>query len=82
MLINKEFEIRGRELKTSKKGNEYIIANLEDTETGQPYSLYDPDATRYEYYKRGQEANFTLKLTYGYGQWNLQVADFKYVDEN
>lgn len=79
-LIN-NLEIRGRERKTSQKGNEYVIVRVED-ETGKPYELYDPSIDNFEFYKRGQEANFILDLNYLYGKWQVKVDSFTYTEED
>lgn len=68
-------EIRGKEKKTSSKGNEYLIVRVED-ETGKLNELYDPNLDNFEYYEKGKIADFYIKLELG-KYTNISVADFK-----
>ena len=68
-------EIRGKEKKTSSKGNEYLIVRVED-ETGKLNELYDPNLDNFEYYEKGKIADFYIKLELG-RYTNISVADFK-----
>lgn len=78
-VLAKELEIRGKEKKVSKKGTEYIIARVED-ETGKSYELYDSNVENFEFYKRGQNANFILDVTTYDRKWNVTVVSFEYVE--
>lgn len=70
-------EIRGKEQKQSAKGNDYIIARLED-DTGQLYEFYDPNIDNLEYYKKGQIVEVTADLSQYRGNWQVSISSIKY----
>lgn len=72
-------EVRGKETKTSKVGNEYIIVRAED-ETGKLIELCDKDMTRLDYYKKGVQGYFLLLLDLG-RYTNIEIKDFRIQDE-
>lgn len=58
-------EIRGVEIRQSKKtANEYLIVRVED-ETGRSYELLDRDLENKDCYKRGIECDLTMDLRMG-----------------
>ena len=58
-------EIRGVEIRQSKKtANEYLIVRVED-ETGRSYELLDRDLENKYCYKRGIECYLTMDLRMG-----------------
>lgn len=64
-LQAQNFEIRGYEIKESKKtGNKYIVVRVED-ETGERGNLIDRDVDNAPYYKRGTIADFVLNYQTG-----------------
>lgn len=64
-LYAKDVEIRGYEIKESKKtGNEYIMVRVED-ETGQRGELIDRTIDNAPYYTRGTIADFVLEYQTG-----------------
>lgn len=72
-----DLEIRGKEKKQSAKGNDYIIARLED-DTGQTYEFYDPNIDNFEYYKKGQIVEVTAHLSQYRGNWQVSISSIKY----
>lgn len=64
MKVKYEAEIRGKEKKVSKTGNEYIIVRTED-ERGVCNELCDRDLENYDSYKKGQTAIFYLHIESG-----------------
>lgn len=80
MIVKTELmEVRGKETKTSKVGNEYIIVRAED-ETGKLIELCDKDMTRLDYYKKGVQGRFSLLLDLG-RYTNIEIKDFRIQDE-
>lgn len=77
----KNLEIRGKEQKTSQKGNDYLIIRVED-DTGLSYELYEPDIEKLEFYKKGQVADFYLKLSTYRKNWQVKVDSFTYTEED
>ena len=75
-------EVRGHEVKESKKdGRKYVIVRFED-ETGKSYEIIDRDMENEGYYKRGTLGDFLAELTMGKtrdGQSyaRLEVASFQ-----
>lgn len=56
-----EIEIRGKEVKTSKQGKDYIIVRAED-DTGKITELCDHDMTRLNEYTKGRTCRLILDL--------------------
>ena len=56
-----EMEIRGKEIKTSKVGKEYIIVRAED-ETGKTHELCDHNMTRLDEYRKGRTCKLILDI--------------------
>lgn len=80
MIVKTELmEVRGKETKTSKVGNEYIIVRCED-ETGKLVELCDKDMERLDYYKKGVQGYFSLLLDLG-RYTNIEIKDFRIKDE-
>lgn len=71
-------EIRGKEKKTSKTGNEYIIVRAED-ERGISNELCDRNLDNFDFYQRGKQAIFYLHITTG-KYTNIAVDDVKILD--
>lgn len=59
-----EMEIRGKEQKTSKSGNEYIVVRAED-ETGLTYELCDKNVSNFDKYTKGKTCRLVLDITMG-----------------
>lgn len=57
-------EVRGVEEKTSQKGNNYLIINVDD-ERGKRSELLDYNLERKDYYKRGTYGDFLLHIEVG-----------------
>lgn len=62
--ITDEIEIRGKEVKTSKAGKDYIIVRAED-DTGKISELCDHDATRVDEYRKGRTCRLILDVEVG-----------------
>ena len=62
--ITDEIEIRGKEIKTSKVGKEYIIIRAED-ETGKITELCDHNVERVDEYTKGRTCRLILDITIG-----------------
>lgn len=77
MKFNYTLEIRGKEKKVSKQGNEYVMVRCEDIETGRAFEIFEPNIDNYEYYKRGAVANFNFELFQYNGNWKLRILDFQ-----
>lgn len=71
-------EIRGKEKKVSKTGNEYIIVRTED-ERGVCNELCDRNLDNFEFYQKGKQAIFYLHITTGKFT-NVAVDDVKILD--
>lgn len=80
MKFSQRLEIRGKEKKTSKYDNDYLMIRCENIETGKAYEIFDPNVDNYEYYKRGAEADFNFELTQYNSKWQLRILDFKLID--
>lgn len=63
-VTTEEVEIRGKELKTSKSGNEYILVRAED-ETGKIHELCDKNADRLDTYTKGKTCQLVLDIQMG-----------------
>lgn len=59
-----EMEIRGKEVKVSKTGNEYILVRAED-ETGLTYELCDKNVSNLDKYTKGKTCHLVLDITMG-----------------
>ena len=68
-------EVRGIEEKTSQKGNNYLIINVDD-ERGKRSELLDYNLERKDYYKRGVYGDFLLHIEIGKFS-KCVVEDFK-----
>jgi len=74
--IIKNVNIRGCEVRTSKKtGEDYLLVRLED-ETGAPAELLDHDVERKNFYKRNVDGDLTVRVTIG-RYTNVEIVDFK-----
>lgn len=74
--VKYEAEIRGKEKKTSKNGNEYIIVRTED-ERGVCNELCDRDMDNFDQYKKGQNAVFHLHIESGkYTNVSIDKVEF------
>ena len=70
-------EIRGVEVKESKKdSSQYMIVRFED-ETGTPTEIVDRDMARRAYYQRGQVGDIIADLRMGRQFTSLTVVDFR-----
>lgn len=71
-------EIRGHEVKESKKdGKPYMIVRFED-ETGRSHEILDRDMENEAYYKRGTVGNIYAELIMG-KYTNLSVTKFEQI---
>lgn len=70
--ISDEVEIRGKEVKTSKAGKDYIIVRAED-ETGKLYELCDHNATRVDEYSKGRTCKLILDIDFGKSWTNVSI---------
>lgn len=59
-----KMEIRGKEVKTSKVGKEYIIVRAED-DAGKLYELCDHNSSRVDEYRKGRECRLQLDIEIG-----------------
>lgn len=74
MIVTTEaMEIRGKEKKTSKAGNEYLIIRAED-ETGKVTELCDKDVSNFNAYKKGLECKLKLEIEIG-KYTNISIVD-------
>lgn len=65
MIVKIEnIEIRGHEVKDSKKGGQFMVIRFED-EAGRSYEIVDRDMDNEPYYKRGTVGDFFADLTMG-----------------
>lgn len=62
--ITDVMEIRGKEVKTSQQGKDYIIVRAED-ETGKVYELCDHNPARLDEYTKGRECRLILDIAMG-----------------
>lgn len=83
MVVKLEnIEIRGHEVKTSRKdGSEYLIVRYED-ETGKNYEIVDRNMGNEPGYKRGTVGDFYANLRFGKTKKgdtyaNLEVSRFE-----
>lgn len=60
-VITEEMEIRGKEVKTSKQGNEYILVRAED-ETGKTTELCDKTMSRLSEYTKGRTCRLIIEV--------------------
>lgn len=69
-------EIRGHEVKESKKdGKPYLIVRFED-ETGKAYEILDRDMENEPFYKRGVQGDIFAELEIGRSFTKFQVSRF------
>lgn len=78
MIVKIEnIEIRGHEVKESKKdGKPYMIVRFED-ETGRSYEILDRDMDNQPYYKRGTVGDIYADLTMTKTWARLEVSRFQ-----
>jgi len=78
MIVKIEnIEIRGHEVKESKKdGSKYIIVRFED-ETGKSHEIIDRDMENEPYYKRGTVGSIYADLDIGRSFTKFQVSRFE-----
>lgn len=78
MIVKIEnIEIRGHEVKQSKKdGSEYMIVRFED-ETGKSHEIIDRDMEREQYYKRGTVGDLYADLDIGRSFTRFAVSEFR-----
>lgn len=72
-------DIRGHEIKTNKKGEQYILVRYED-ETGKPEVLIDKEMTRAEYYKRGTIMDLYIDIVSGRTRDGQSYTNVKLID--
>lgn len=77
MIVKIEnIEIRGHEVKESKKdGSKYLIVRFED-ETGKAHEILDRDMDNQPYYKRGTVGDIYAELDIGRSFTKFQVSRF------
>jgi len=73
ILTTELMEIRGKERKTSKQGNEYIVVRAED-EAGKLYELCDKHVDRFDSYTKGLSCKLRLDLEIG-KYTNIEIVD-------
>lgn len=80
MIVKLEnIEIRGHEVKESKKdGKKYMVVRYED-ETGKSYEIVDRDMDNEQYYKRGTVGHIYANLTIRPNFTNIEVTRFEAV---
>lgn len=70
-------EIRGHEVKESKKdGKPYMVVRFED-ETGKAHEILDRDMENQQYYKRGTVGDIYAELDIGKSFTRFQVSRFQ-----
>lgn len=70
-------EIRGHEVKESKKdGKPYMVVRFED-ETGKAHEILDRDMENEPYYKRGTVGDIYADLDIGKSFTRFQVSSFQ-----
>lgn len=72
-VITEQIEIRGKEIKTSKKNTEYLIVRAED-DTGKITELCDRNIEHQELYKKGLECKLVLDIQFG-KYTNIEIVD-------
>lgn len=73
-------EIRGHEVKESRKdGKPYMIVRFEDV-TGRSYEILDRDMSNEEFYTRGAQGNIYADLDIGRNFTKFAVSRFERVD--
>lgn len=70
--------IRGHEVKTNKKGEEYILIRYEDA-SGKPETLVDKDMERAKFYTRDNIMDLYIDIDVGRQFTNIRVIDAKEV---
>lgn len=60
-VTTNEVEIRGKEVKTSQQGKEYIIVRVED-EAGRSHEFCDRNMARVEEYRKGRTLRLILDV--------------------
>lgn len=73
--IIKNVNIRGREIKQNKKGEDYILVRFEE-ETGKPCELVDKDLSRAEFYQRNTDGDLVISIDIG-RYTTIRIVDFK-----
>ena len=73
VVCTEPMEIRGKEKKTSKQGNEYLVVRAED-EAGKLYELCDKHIDNFDAYKKGLECKLKLNLDIG-KYTNIEILD-------
>lgn len=78
MIVKLEnIEVRGCEVKESKKdGSKYMIVRFED-ETGKSHEIIDRDMDNQQYYKRGTVGDIYADLDIGRNFTKFQVSRFQ-----
>lgn len=78
MIVKIEnIEIRGHEVKESKKdGSKYMVVRFED-ETGRSYEILDRDMDNQPFYKRGTVGDIFAELDIGRSFTKFQVSRFQ-----
>ena len=77
-MTTNEIEIRGKEMKVSKTGNEYIIVRVED-ETGVTQEFCDKNINNFERYKKGKACRLVMDITINKQFTNINI--FKILDQ-
>lgn len=60
-VTSDEMEIRGKEVRPSKTGNEYIIVRAED-DAGKMYELCDKTMSRLDEYRKGRTCRLIINV--------------------
>lgn len=77
IMIIPDIEIRGHEVKTSKKdGKPYMVVRYED-QTGKSFEILDRDMDREQFYKRGTLGSFYAEVDIGRNFSSVRVSEFK-----
>lgn len=82
MLVKiEDIEIRGHEVKESRKdGKKYIVVRFEDT-TGRSHEILDRDMENEQYYKRGTVGTLHADLDIGPRFTKFEVRRFEAADK-
>lgn len=78
MIVKIEnIEIRGHEVKESKKdGSKYMVVRFED-ETGRSHEILDRDMENEQFYKRGTQGDIYAELDIGRAFTKFSVSRFE-----
>ena len=69
--------IRGHEIKTNQKGDQYVLVRYEEAETGKPETIVDKALERADYYTRDKVMDLYIDIDQGRKFTTIRVIDAK-----